>query len=119
VAIGIAASQGHFELNVYKPLIAYDVLDSLRLLADAMASFAEHCVEGIEVNTERAQDLLSRSLMLVTALVPHIGYDRAAEIARHAQATGLDLRQAALAVGGVSEAEFDAWVDPRRMLAPG
>ncbi len=119
VAIGIAASQGHFELNVYKPLIAYDVLDSLRLLTDAMASFAEHCVEGIEVNAERAQELLSRSLMLVTALVPHIGYDRAAEIAKHAQATGLGLRQAALAVGGVSEAEFDAWVDPRRMLNPG
>ena len=119
VAIGIAASQGHFELNVYKPLIAYDVLDSLRLLTDAMASFAEHCVEGIEVNAERAQELLSRSLMLVTALVPHIGYDRAAEIAKHAQATGLGLRQAALAVGGVSAAEFDAWVDPRRMLNPG
>ena len=119
VAIGIAASQGHFELNVYKPLIAYDVLDSLRLLTDAMASFAEHCVEGLEVNAERAQELLGRSLMLVTALVPHIGYDRAAEIAKHAQATGLGLRQAALAVGGVSAEEFDAWVDPRRMLAPG
>ena len=118
VAIGIAASQGHFELNVYKPLIAYDVLDSLRLLADAMASFAAHCVEGLEVNAARTQDTLARSLMLVTALVPHIGYDRAALIAKHAHAGGLGLRDAALAVGGISAAEFDAWVDPRRMLGP-
>jgi fumarate hydratase class II len=84
-----------------------------------MASFAEHCVEGLEVDAERARELLSRSLMLVTALVPHIGYDRAAEIAKHAQASGLSLRDAALAVGGVSAEEFDAWVDPRRMLKPG
>jgi len=119
VAIGIAASQGHFELNVYKPLIANDLLDSLRLLGDAMASFAEHCVDGIEADAERALDLLTRSLMLVTALAPHIGYDRAAGIARHAQASGLGLREAALAVGGISAAQFDAWVDPRRMLGPG
>jgi len=118
VAIGIAASQGHFELNVHKPLIAHDVLDSLRLLADAMASFATHCVEGLEVNRERTQDLLARSLMLVTALAPHVGYDRAARIAKHAHASGLSLREAALAVGDVSSAEFDAWVDPRRMLGP-
>ncbi|MFI4928757.1 MAG: class II fumarate hydratase [Burkholderiales bacterium] len=118
VAIGIAASQGQFELNVYKPLIAHDVLDSLRLLADAMASFAEHCVDGIEVDAERAATLLKRSLMLVTALAPHIGYDRAAHIAKHAHATGLGLREAAVAVGGISAAEFDAWVDPRRMLGP-
>jgi len=118
VAIGIAASQGQFELNVYKPLIAHDVLDSLHLLADAMASFAEHCVEGIEVDAERAATLLNRSLMLVTALTPHIGYDRAAQFAKHAHATGLGLREAALAVGGISAAEFDAWVDPRRMLGP-
>ena len=118
VAIGIAASQGHFELNVYKPLIAYDVLDSLRLLADAMASFAAHCVEGLEVDAARTQDMLARSLMLVTALVPHIGYDRAALIAKHAHARGLGLRDAALAVGGISATEFDAWVDPRRMLGP-
>jgi fumarate hydratase class II len=118
VAIGIAASQGQFELNVYKPLIAYDVLDSLRLLADAMASFASHCVEGLEVNSVRTQDLLSRSLMLVTALAPHIGYDRAARVAKHAHSSGLSLREAALAVGGISAADFDAWVDPRRMLAP-
>ena len=119
VAIGIAASQGHFELNVYKPLIAYDVLDSLRLLADATTSFAAHCVEGIEVDTERARELLARSLMLVTALAPHIGYDRAARIAKHAHANGLALRDAALQIGGVSAAEFDAWVDARRMLGSG
>jgi fumarate hydratase, class II len=118
VAIGIAAAQGHFELNVYKPLIVHDVLDSLRLLADGMASFSTHCVEGLAVNTARTQDQLARSLMLVTALAPHIGYDRAARIAKHAHGTGVSLREAALAVGGVSAADFDAWVDPRRMLGP-
>jgi fumarate hydratase, class II len=118
VAIGIAASQGQFELNVCKPLIAHDVLDSLGLLTDAMASFATHCVQGLEVDAVRVQDLLNRSLMLVTALAPHIGYDRAALIARHAQASGLTLREAALAVGGISAADFDAWVVPERMLGP-
>ena len=119
VAIGIAASQGQFELNVYKPLIAYDVLDSLRLLTDAMASLRSHCIEGIEVNAERAQTMVTNSLMLVAALVPHIGYDRAAQIARHAHAAGLSLRDAALEVGGIGATEFDAWVDARRMLGPG
>ena len=118
VAIGIAASQGHFELNVYKPLIAHDVLDSLRLLADAMASFSEHCVEGIEVNEVRAAALLADSLMLVTALAPHIGYDRAAQIAKHAHREGTTLRQAAVAVGGINGADFDSWVDARSMLGP-
>ncbi|MEO5732878.1 MAG: lyase family protein, partial [Rubrivivax sp.] len=118
VAIGLAASSGQFELNVYKPLIAYDVLDSVRLLADAMHSFATHCVVGIEADTERTQDLLSRSLMLVTALAPHIGYDRASKIARHAHRHGTTLRAAALEVGGISGVDFDAWVDPRRMLGP-
>jgi fumarate hydratase, class II len=117
-AVGIAAAQGHFELNVYKPLIVHDVLDSLCLLTDAMASFSTHCVEGLAVNRVRTQDHLARSLMLVTALAPHIGYDRAARIAKHAHGTGLSLREAALAVGGVSAADFDAWVDPRRMLGP-
>jgi fumarate hydratase class II len=119
VAIGIAASQGQFELNVYKPLIACNVLDSLRLLGDAMRSLANHCIDGIEVDAGRTQDLLGRSLMLVTALAPHIGYDRAALIAKHAHDAGLALREAALAVGGVSAEDFDAWVDPRRMLGPG
>jgi len=118
VAIGIAAGQGQFELNVYKPLIAFDLLDSLRLLTDAMVSFRTHCIEGIEVDAERAQSMLAHSLMLVTALVPHIGYDRAALIARHAQAHGLDLRQAALEAGGISAADYEAWVDVQRMLRP-
>jgi fumarate hydratase class II len=116
VAIAFAASQGHFELNVYKPLIAFDVLDSLRLLGDAMRSFATHCVMGLQADTARTQELLQRSLMLVTALTPHIGYDRAAQIAKHAHAQGLSLREAALAVGGISAEDFDRWVDPRRML---
>jgi fumarate hydratase class II len=118
VAVGIAASQGQFELNAFKPLIASNVLDSTGLLTDAMASFATHCVSGLEVETERVQELLNRSLMLVTSLTPHIGYDRAARIARHAQAQGLGLREAALAVGGISAAEFDAWVIPAHMLGP-
>ena len=118
VAIGIAASQGQFELNVYKPLIAHDVLDSVRLLGDAMASFAAHCVEGVEVDTQRTTELLNRSLMLVTALVPHIGYDRAAAIAKQAQAGGTSLREAALGLGGLSAADFDAWVRPEAMLGP-
>ncbi len=117
VAIGIAASQGHFELNVYKPLIAYDVLDSMTLLGDAMASFAAHCVEGIAVDRQRTTELLNRSLMLVTALAPHIGYDRAARIAKHAHAHGTSLREAALAQG-VGAADFDAWVQPASMLGP-
>ena len=115
-AIGFASSQGHFELNVYKPLIAYDALDSIRLLSDAMQSFARHCVAGIEVNRERVAELLQRSLMLVTALNPHIGYDRAAKIAKHAHANGTSLREAAIAVGGLSGEEFDAWVVPEQML---
>jgi fumarate hydratase class II len=117
-AIGFAATQGHFELNVYKPLIALNVLDSLGLLADAMRSFAQHCVAGLRVNTERVDELLQRSLMLVTALVPHIGYDRAAKIARHAQQNGTTLREAAATLESITAAQFDAWVDPTQMLAP-
>jgi len=117
-AVGFAASQGQFELNVYKPLIAYDTLDSLRLLADAMRSFAQHCVAGIQVNEARVAQLLQSSLMLVTALVPHIGYDRATRIAKHAHREGSTLREAALALGEVTAAQFDAWVDPLQMLEP-
>ena len=118
VAVGIAAGLGQFELNVYKPLIALNVLDSLRLLGDAMASFAAHCVEGLVADQARIAEGLGRTLMLVTALVPHIGYDRAAKVARHAHAHGLALRDAAVAVGGLSGAQFDSWVDARRMLGP-
>ena len=118
VAIGIAASQGQFELNVYKPLIACNLLDSLRLLGDAMASFRAHCIEGIEVDAQQVQSMIEHSLIGVTALVPHIGYDRAAKIARHAHAQGLDVKHAALDVGGVSAADYDAWVDLQGMSAP-
>ena len=117
-AIGFAASQGQFELNVYKPLIALDTLDSLRLLADAMRSFTQHCVAGIRVNAARVGELLQGSLMLVTALAPHIGYDRAAQIAKHAHQHGSSLRDAALALGAVTAEQFDTWVDARRMLGP-
>ena len=117
-AIGFAASQGQFELNVYKPLIALDTLDSVRLLGDAMASFARHCVAGIAVNAARVEQLLQGSLMLVTALAPHIGYDRAAQIAKHAHQHHSSLREAALALGIVNAQQFDTWVDARQMLAP-
>ena len=117
-AIGLAASQGHFELNVYKPLIVLDTLDSARLLTDAMHSFAQHCVVGISVNAGRVEELLQSSLMLVTALTPHIGYDRAAQIAKHAHDHGTTLRAAALALGAVNAEQFDAWVVARQMLGP-
>jgi fumarate hydratase class II len=116
VAIGIAAAQGQFELNVYKPLIALNVQDSIRLLADAMHSFCVHCVAGLRANTEQLELNLQRSLMLVTALTPHIGYDQAARIAKQAQESNQSLRQAALALGYVTEQEFDAWVQPHAML---
>ena len=119
VAIGIAASQGQFELNVYKPLIALNLQGSLRLLTDAMESFRAHCIEGIEVDARRAESMVANSLMGVTALVPHIGYDRASRVAHHAHAHGIALRRAALEAGGVSAAEYDTWVDMRRMSMPG
>lgn len=117
-AIGFAASQGHFELNVYKPLIILDTLDSLRLLSDAMRSFNQHCVMGITANVSRMDELLQQSLMLVTALSPHIGYDRAARIAKHAHARGSTLRAAAWTLEAISPEQFDAWVNPRQMLGP-
>ena len=117
-AIGFAASQGHFELNVYKPLIVLNTLDSMRLLSDAMDSFARHCVVGLTADEARVEELLQGSLMLVTALAPHIGYDGAARIAKHAHEHGSTLREAALELGAVSAVQFDAWVDARRMLGP-
>lgn len=118
VAVGFAATQGQFELNVYKPLIVLNVLDSMRLLGDAMRSFARHCVAGLAVNEVRVAQLLNSSLMLVTALAPHIGYDAAARIAKTAHARGLTLREAALDSGLVTAEQFDRWVDARRMLGP-
>lgn len=116
VAIGFAASQGHFELNVYKPLIAANTLDSIVLLSDAMRSFAQHCISGIEVNADHVEQQLQGSLMLVTALVPHLGYDRAAKIAKHAHANQTSLRDAAIALNEVSAEQFDAWVDAHKMV---
>ena len=115
VAVNIGGASGNFELNVYRPLIAQAVLQSIRLLADASASFDEHCARGIEPRQERIAELLDRSLMLVTALNPHIGYDRAAQIAKKAHADGTTLKEAALSLGHVTEAQFDAWVRPERM----
>jgi fumarate hydratase class II len=110
VAIGIGGAAGNFELNVFKPLIAHNFLHSVRLLADGMKSFEAHCVRGIEPQPARIAELLDRSLMLVTALTPHIGYDRAAEIAKRAHREQSTLREAALALGYVSEEEFARWV---------
>ena len=118
VTVSVAASQGHFELNVYKPVIAYNVLQSIRLLADAMVSFAEHCVVGIVANEAHIQQLMENSLMLVTALAPHIGYDAAAKIAKTAHHEGTTLREEALASGLVSDAEYDAWERPEDMISP-
>ncbi len=115
VAIGMGGAAGNFELNVCKPLIAHNFLQSVRLLADGMTSFEMHCVRGIEADRARIAELLARSLMLVTALVPHVGYDRAAEIARRAHADGIALRDAALALGYVTADEFDLWVKPAQM----
>ncbi len=118
VAVNIGAASGNFELNVFKPLICHNVLQSIRLLADACASFREHCVAGIEPNKARIRQNLERSLMLVTALAPHIGYDKAAEIATRAHQTGATLREAALALGYVSAEEFDRLVRPELMVKP-
>lgn len=114
--IGVAASQGNFELNVYLPLIAFDLLQSVRLLTDAHHSFSENCLKGLVVNEERMAELLERSLMLVTALNTHIGYDKGAEIAKKAFNEGTTLKESALALGYVSEEEYEAWVRPEKMI---
>jgi len=118
VAITVGGSQGNFELNVFKPMIAHNFLQSARLLADGMRSFDEHCAQGIEPNHARIAELMEKSLMLVTALAPHIGYDRAAQIAKTASHEGLTLRQAALQSGFVSEQQFDQWIVPIDMTRP-
>jgi fumarate hydratase class II len=115
VAINIGGASGNFELNVFKPLIIHNFQQSVRLLADGMESFETHCVYGIQANHERISELLERSLMLVTALTPHIGYDRAAEIAKQAHRDGGTLKQTALTLGYVTEEEFDCWVQPAKM----
>ena len=117
-AVTIGGMQGHLELNVFKPLIGANVLRSIDLLATGMEGFAQRCVAGIEPNRARIDELMNRSLMLVTALAPEIGYDGAAKIAKHAHETGSTLREAALALGVVDAATFDRLVDPRAMLGP-
>jgi fumarate hydratase class II len=118
VAVGIAGASGNFELNVYKPLIAHAVVQSLRLLADSCESFDEHCARGLEPNRSAIAAHVEHSLMLVTALAPHIGYDNAAAIAKHAHTNGRTLKQAALELGLVSSEDFDAWVRPEDMVHP-
>ena len=119
VAVSIGGASGNFELNVFKPLIAHNVLQSIRLLADGMNSFEQHCVRGIQANRERIAELMERSLMLVTALTPHIGYDKAAEIAKYAHQNDTSLKAAALALQHVTDEQYEAWVIPSTMIHPG
>jgi fumarate hydratase class II len=118
-AITVAGSQGHFELNVYKPVLAYCMMHSIQLLADVARSFTEHCVEGIRADEKRIRELMERSLMLVTALAPRIGYDNAAKVAKSAHARGTTLKEEALRLGFVTSAEFDRLVQPEKMTRPG
>ena len=116
VAINIGGLGGHFELNVFKPMMIFNLLNSARLLADACDSFNKHCVMGIEPNHERIRSHLENSLMLVTALNPHIGYDKSAAIAKKAHREGLTLRQAAIQLGYVTDEEFSRYVVPEKMV---
>jgi fumarate hydratase, class II len=118
VAVNVGGASGNFELNVFKPLIIHNVLQSVRLLADACMSFEEHCVSGLEPNLARIKEQLDRSLMLVTTLAPRLGYDRAAEIAKKAHREGTTLREAAVALGYLTAEEFDRQVRPERMTSP-
>jgi fumarate hydratase class II len=118
VAVTIAGASGNFELNVYKPVLIHNVLQSIRLLGDGARSFDEHCAQGIEPNRARIAELVERSLMLVTALNPHIGYDKAAQITKRAHADGTTLREAAIASGHVTAAQFVEWVTPETMTGP-
>jgi fumarate hydratase class II len=118
VTVTVAGSNGHFELNVFKPVMIYNLLQSARLIADACDSFRANCVEGIEANEERIRQLMERSLMLVTALNPHIGYDNAAKVAKKAYAENTTLKDAAVALGLLTAEQFDQWVRPENMLGP-
>jgi fumarate hydratase, class II len=118
-AVTVAGSQGHFELNVYKPVLAYCMMHSIQLMADVARSFTEHCVEGIRADEKRIRELMERSLMLVTALAPRIGYDNAAKVAKSAHARGTTLKEEAVRLGFVSADEFDRLVKPERMTHPG
>ena len=118
VTVTIAGSQGHFELNVFKPVIIYNVLQSIRLLGDAGVSFTDNCVVGIEAKRARIDELMNQSLMLVTALTPHIGYDKAAKIAKKAHKEDTGLKEAAMALGLLTAEQFDQWVRPQDMVGP-
>jgi fumarate hydratase class II len=117
VAVGFGGASGNFELNVFKPLLAHTSLQSIRLLGDVALSFEEHCARGLEPNRAEIDRKLHGSLMLVTALAPHVGYDRAAKIAKHAHQSGTTLREAAIANGLTGE-DFDRWVRPEDMVHP-
>src|ERR1700742_3261305 len=118
VAINVAGACGNFELNVFKPVLIYNFLQSARLLGDGARSFDEHCARGIEPDRERIAELVQRSLMLVTALNPHIGYDKAAKIAKEAHRSGSTLREAAVGSGWLTGEQFDDWVVARDMVGP-
>ena len=118
VTVNVGGANGHFELNVFKPVIVYNTLQSIRLLGDAARSFTDNCVAGIEANTARIDELMQSSLMLVTALNPHIGYDNAAKVAKKAHTEGTTLREAALELGVLSEEQFAEWVRPEEMTRP-
>ena len=118
-SITVAGSQGHFELNVYKPVLAYCMMHSIQLLADVARSFTEHCIEGIRADEKRIRELMERSLMLVTALAPKIGYDNAAKVAKSAHSAGTTLKEEAVRLGYVTATEFDRLVQPRKMTHPG
>jgi fumarate hydratase class II len=117
-AVAFAGSQGNFELNVYKPVIVHNVLESLALLADACDSFRQNCIAGLELDEKRVDKLMRESLMLVTSLNRHIGYDNAAKIAKHAHKNGTTLKEAAIALGLVNDKQFDQWVKPETMVGP-
>jgi fumarate hydratase class II len=117
-AVSVGGSNGHFELNVFKPMMVRNVLQSTRLIGDACQSFSKNCVRGIKVNEERIDKLLNESLMLVTALNPHIGYDKAATIAKTAHAEGTTLKESAIKLSYLTEQQFDEWVKPNKMLGP-
>jgi fumarate hydratase class II len=118
VAVTVAGSNGHFELNVFKPVMIYNVLQSIRLISDSTRSFTDNCVIGIEANTDRIQKLMNESLMLVTALNPHIGYDNAAKIAKKAHAEGTTLKQAGFELELITEQQFAEWIKPEDMIKP-
>ena len=118
VAINIGGASGNFELNVYKPLMVYNFLQSTRLLTDGCRSFREFCIEGLVANQEQIQKHLQESLMLVTALNPHVGYDNAAKIAKNAHKKGITLKASAIELGLVKSEDFDQWVRPEDMIGP-